>query len=346
MLAADVVSDTNRLALTITGTHRATLDSVYILIQQQGRIVDQRKILLQNGVARVSLPVGALPAGMNQITLYDASAHPQAERLVFIPDRLPPMNILLGLNKTSYQPRERAILSLNLFDEGIPVIAALSASVTDVGQVPDDTAAATFQTHLLLTGELRGRVEQPNRYIRDNSTETRRAVDDLLLTQGWRRVSGTPQTELLGGVSIMGRVLNAKNAPIAGAQIIVASTNSNPSFVRSAGADGKGRFRLAGLNIADTLQVMTQLADHQLKDLPDKEAHFVLDGPGMTWDKDTLNALPNWAALRAQLEAARIRQEADTELYRDKRVKVLKEVVVRARQKGRTPGGYSPVELA
>ncbi len=332
LLSADVVSDTNRLGIIITSTSRLALDSAYILIQQQGRIVDQRKIGLENGIARVSLPVAGLPAGLNQITLYDASAHPQAERLIFIPDRLPPLRVLLGLNKTTYQPRERAILSVNLFDDGIPVVAALSASVTDVEQVPDDTAAATFQTHLLLTGELRSHVEQPNNYLTDNSPETRRALDNLLLTQGWRRVSGTPQTELLGGVSLMGRILDAKNQPIADAQVIVASTTSDPSFVRSAGGDGKGRFRLAGLPIADTVQLMTQLTDHQLKELPDKVAHLVLEGPGTAWEKDTTSRVPNWAALRAQIEAARIRQEADSEFYRDKTVKLLKEVTVRARR--------------
>lgn len=337
LLSADVVSDTSRLALTVTGTNRAALDSVYILIQQQGRLVDQRKILLQNGVARISLPVGGLPAGMSQITLYDATARPQAERLIFLPERQPPLHVLLGLNKTSYQPRERAILNVTLLDDGIPVVAALSASVTDAGQVPDDTAAANIQTHLLLTGELRGRVEQPNVYLNDNSPETRRAVDDLLLTQGWRRVSGTPQTELLGGVSLMGRVLNARNQPMAGAQIIVASTADGQSFVRSAGTDERGRFRLAGLAIADTMQLMAQLTDHQLKELPDKEAHFVLEGPDASWPKDSLKTVSDWAALRSQLEAARVRQEADADLYRDKKVKLLKEVFVRARKTDERP---------
>jgi hypothetical protein len=337
LLSADVVSDTNRLSLTITGTSRLALDSAYILIQQQGRIVDQRKIGLENGIAHVSLPMAGLPSGLNQLTLYDASAHAQAERLIFIPDRLPPLRVLIGLNKTSYQPREQAILSVNLYDDGIPVVAALSASVTDVEQVPADTVAATIQTHMLLTGELRGRVEQPNSYLKDNTLETRRALDDLLLTQGWRRVTGTPQTELLGGVSLMGRILDAKNQPIADAQVIVASTTSDPSFVRSAGADRSGRFRLAGLPIADTVQLMTQLTDHQLKELPDKIAHLVLEGPGESWEKDTTGSIPNWAALRAQLEAARVRQEANADLYRDKTIKLLKEVTVRARRPDERP---------
>ena len=331
-LSADAVSDSSRLVLTITGTNRPATDSVYVLVQQQGRLVDQRKIQLQNGVARFGLPTASLPPGLNQITLFDDAARPQAERLVFEPERVPPIRVVLSVNKPRYQPREQAIMSITLNDDGLPAVAALSASVTDAEQVPDDSAAATLRTHLLLTGELRGRVEQPNDYLKNNSPTTRLAVDDLLLTQGWRRVSGTPATDQLGGVSLMGRVLNAKNQPVAGAQVIVASTATNQSFVRSAGADERGRFRLAGLAITDTANLLVQLTDRQLKDLPAKDAHLVLDGPGQSWQPDTNRAEPNWDIVRAQLTAARIRQEGDADIYRDKAAKLLKEVIVRARK--------------
>jgi hypothetical protein len=124
LLSADAVSDTTRLALTIMSANRAVIDSVYILIQQHGRVVDQRKILLQNGVAKVSLPMMAWLPGLAQITLYDAIAKPQAERLVFVPEFISPVRVLMGFNKNRYQPREHAILSVNLNDNGLPAIAA------------------------------------------------------------------------------------------------------------------------------------------------------------------------------------------------------------------------------
>ncbi|MBD2699133.1 carboxypeptidase-like regulatory domain-containing protein [Spirosoma sp. BT702] len=337
LLSADAISDTTRLALTVMSTNKAVSDSVYMLIQQRGRVIDQRKILLQNGVAKVSLPMMTWLPGLTQITLYDAIAKPQAERLVFVPEFIAPVRVLIGFNKTRYQPREQAILSVNLNDNGLPALAALSASITDAGQVPNDSADATFQTHLLLTGELRGRIENPNQYVVNLSAETRQALDDLLLTQGWRRVSGTPETEQLGGVSLIGRILNAKNQPIPGAQIMVASTAAGQSFVKSAGADEKGRFRLAGMAITDTIQLMTQLTDRQLKDIPAKEAFLVQERPGKLWESGKTTTAPNWSTLRAQLEAARIRQEANTDFYRDKTVKVLKEVTVRARKNDERP---------
>lgn len=337
LLSADAISDTTRLGLTILSANRAVIDSVYILIQQHGRVVDGRKILLQNGVAKLSLAMMSWLPGLAQITLYNATAKPQAERLVFVPEFTAPVRVLMGVNKTRYQPREQAILSVNLNDNGLPAIAALSASITDAGQVPDDTTEATLPAHLLLTGELRGRVENPNGYVVNHTTETRQALDDLLLTQGWRRVSGKPETERLGGVSLRGRILTANNRPIPGAQLIVASTVGQ-SFVKSAGADEQGRFRLGGMAIADTVRLLTQIADRQSRKIATKEAFLVQEEPGKGWESSKLPAAPNGSTLRAQLDAARIRQEANADFYRDKTAKVLKEVTVRARKFEERPG--------
>ncbi|MFD2570075.1 carboxypeptidase regulatory-like domain-containing protein [Spirosoma soli] len=337
VMSADVVSDSTQLLIDVASTSGSSTDLVYVLIQQRGQIVGQQKIQLEKGIARLTLPLATLPTGLNQITLYDGIAQPQAERLVFIPERLPPVNLTLTPNKARFQPREQVIINMNVNDDGQPAVATLSASITDAEQIPDDTVAATVQTHLLLTDELRGRVEEPNVYVKDNTLETRRALDNLLLTQGWRRVSGTPETDLLGGVSVTGRILNAKNEPIPGAQLVLASTVPNRSFVRSAGADERGHFRLAGLPIADTTQLIAQLTDRQFKDIPPKDARIELESVGTKWKPDTFTRMPNWAALKAQLDAAKIRQDADPNLYRDKTVTVLKEVTVRARKRDERP---------
>ncbi|GAB3276865.1 hypothetical protein GCM10027347_50590 [Larkinella harenae] len=332
LLSADAISDTTHLALTIRSANRTGIDSVYILIQQHGRVVDGRKILLQNGVAKISLPMMSWLPGLAQITLYDALAKPQAERLVFVPEFMAAVRVRLSFNKNRYQPREQVIVSVNLTDNGAPASAALSASITDASKVPDDTAEASLPAHLLLTGELRGRIENPNQYIVNHSTETRKALDDLLLTQGWRRVRGTPTTDSLGGVSLWGRILNAKNQPIPGAKLTVVSTGSGKSFVKSAAADERGRFRLAGMAIADTVQLMTQFADRQSKKILPKEAFLVQERPGIGWESSKLTRSPNWSALRAQLEAVRIRQESNANFYRDNTAKVLSEVTVRTRK--------------
>ena len=332
VLSSDAASDTTRLALTILSANRAIVDSAYVLIQQHGRVVDGRKIRLQNGVAKLSLPIMSWLPGLAQITLYDVTAKPQAERLIFVPEFTAPVRVILGFNKTRYQPREPVSLSVNLTDNGSPAVAALSASITDAGQVLADTTEASLPAHLLLTGELRGRIENPNQYVVNHSAQTRQALDDLLLTQGWRRVSGTPETDSLGGVSLRGSILTAKKAPLPGAQLIVASTGLGKSFVKSVATDEQGRFRLAGMAIADTIQLLTRITDRQARTMTVKEAFWVQEGTGKGWESSPPTVALNGSALRTPLEAARIRQEANADFYRDKTAKALNAVTVRAQR--------------
>ncbi|GGN07386.1 hypothetical protein GCM10010967_48720 [Dyadobacter beijingensis] len=336
-LSADAVTDTTRLALTIMSSNRTAEEAVNILIQQRGRIVDQRKILLHNGLAKISLPTTGWLPGIAQISLYDAGMRPQAERLVFVPDAAAPVRVVLGLDKNRYHPREQVTMRISLDDNGSPAAAALSASITDAGTVPGDSTEATLPTHLLLTGDLRGRIDNPNDYLANQTPDGRRALDDLLMTQGWRRISGMPDARPASGISFGGRILNAKKQPLPGAQITVASTAAGQSFVKLAGADQQGHFRLPGLAVTDTVQFMVQIADAKSRHVPAAEAFLMREYPGKQWETGPVPPTRRWAALRSQLDAARSRQEANADLYRDKTAKQLAEVTVKARKPDERP---------
>jgi len=334
VLTAFMANDSSRLTVQIAGTSSHAAEPVYILMQNRGQLVYSQKVQLQQGQARLVVPAATLPPGLTQITLINEQAKAQAERLVFVPERLPPIQVQLTTDKSRYQPRERLVLNLKLTDDAdLPAVAALSASITDAAQIPDDTAAADIRAHLLLTGDLRGRVEQPGFYFRDPSADTRQALDDLLLTQGWRRVSSPPPIgQEPGGISVVGRVVSAKGQPLPGTQVVIASTRPGQAFVRSAGADEQGRFRVGGLVFSDTMSVVAQLTDRQLKTLPAKDARFILERVGKDWPVAGGDTVADWSTLRSQLEAARLRQGADPGTYRDKTARQLKEVVVRARK--------------
>jgi hypothetical protein len=63
-----------------------------------------------------------------------------------------------------------------------------SVSVVDETMMPfDDSGASTIISDLLLTSDIKGYVEKPNYYFSEESDKVNRALDDLLLTQGYRR---------------------------------------------------------------------------------------------------------------------------------------------------------------
>ncbi len=335
-LSADVVSDTNRLTIRVAQAGGPIADSVYLLIQQRGQIVRQQKLLIENGVAQFSLPVATLPSGLHQITLYDAAGGPQTERLVFIPDRLPALGVVMTTHQPHYQPREPVNLNIGLTDDGQPAVAALSVSVADADLVPDDTAEASLRTHVLLTGELRGRVEQPDVYGKDTSPATRRALDDLLLTQGWRRMTTQKPAGSTNGWTLSGRAEDRRGRPLVGEPVTLQLETNGLQFLRSLTTNQRGEFRLDGLRLTDTVRVRATT--------PKVNGSIIrFDAPGQSFQTTQL-LTSNQSALAHWADAALSRQAAWPALYRDSTARQLAEVVVRAYKP--TPKRPAEVERA
>ena len=343
-LVADAVSDTNRLLIWVDGANRQRTDSAYLLIQSRGQVVGQHKLLLQDGGARVSLPLVGLPTGLLQVQLYDASAQLQTGQLVFIPERILPVRVLLSTNQPRYRPRDYVTLNVALNDDGQPAVGALSISITDADQVPADTETANLQTHLLLTGNLASTTSKPA--ITVINTGSRQQTDSLLRGQQWRITTGTdaslgpsslgpssPGLSSPGGVSVMGRILDDKNQPLPGAQFMLVSTIPGNSFLRSAGADERGRFRLGGIAADDTLSLLMQLTDRNFKHLAPSKAHVEFDRPGAGWLRVGADTVVNWPGLQSQLKAARLRQGSNPLRYRNSAARQLAAVTVRARKR-------------
>ncbi|GAB3264965.1 hypothetical protein GCM10027347_32400 [Larkinella harenae] len=340
VLTADAVSDTTELTVRVLANGPAPESVVYLTFQSYGQLVQRMKMKLQNGKARLNLPMTVLPPGLCQVTLYDAYGKPRAERLVYVREPLAPVRLAITSEKQRYKSRERVVLNLKLTDQPeIPPVATLSAAVTDADQVPDDSTAADIRTHLLLTGDLRGRVEQPGFFFKDTTQATRRALDDLLLTQGWRRI-GLRQPEsradTLGGIVFSGRVVDEKRQPIPYAELLVAAPTSTQAMPHSIGTDRYGRFRMAGLSVTDTLQLLVQVMNNQFKAIKGKVEP---DTAGRVWQQatNTISSSPDWNRFQQQLEAARQRQEADPGIYRDRQTKLLKEVTVRGQRNDSRP---------
>ena len=335
-LNADVLRDSTLLLLRVQASAGYARQALYVLLQSRGELLQQTKIQLVDGKAQLAILLAKLPPGLCQITLFDAGGRPWAERLVFVPDRLPPVDITLTPGKATYQPRDQVALGLHLTDgTGDAMAASLSASVTDAAQVPADSLG-NLRTHLLLSGELRGPVEDPDAYTRDNQPATRRALDDLLLTQGWRRLGWPPESEQpvsamdsLGGIRLSGRVVDPRGRAIAQTRVLFSSADPDQAFAYSAITDAQGTFRLSGLMLSDTVRLLTQVMSKTFKSLTSK---FLLDAPGRAFKAFASDSLlrPDWTPLQPALAAARIRQESLPESYRQRGATQLKEVIVRA----------------
>jgi TonB-dependent SusC/RagA subfamily outer membrane receptor len=130
-----------------------------------------------------------LPTGIIQLTLFDGENKPVCERLVFVNNDADKIATTVKTDKETYSPREKVTVDLGAQFQAKPVQGSFSVSVTNTKSVtPDELNESNIFTTLLLTSDLVGYVEKPNYYLNDNNAEVRNNLDNLMLTQGWRRI--------------------------------------------------------------------------------------------------------------------------------------------------------------
>jgi len=203
---------------------------------------------IEPGVSHFLLPKQSFPEGITRFSLL-RNKMVLNERIVFI-DHHEGLQVYLNPDKQTYHQRDSVSIALVVKDKnGFPVKGNFSVSVTDDGQVKADTAGHQhIRTAMLLTSDLRGTVEDPADYLNKNSNESWRALDNLMLTQGWvgynwRTVFAPPKPPAFEAqlyLKITGLVTNILNKPVAGAQMLISS--QKPAFISTAITDEKGRY--------------------------------------------------------------------------------------------------------
>ena len=202
-----------------------------IHIMHDGIMEYSKEITVRKGTSEyISLPTESLPTGVNQIILFDAKGEVFADRLFFVwpegkdlnPDR---QNLVLEGIKEEYKPFEPVTLSLKAPD--IRTTAHLSLSVKDDAADESIYDDGTMLTEMLLASEIRGFVERPGYYFEKDDSTHRKALDNLLLVQGWRRWKWN---DLAAKTDFSIRYLPEKYQTIAGAVYPFHKLDGNPNY--------------------------------------------------------------------------------------------------------------------
>lgn len=204
-----------------------------------------------------------LHSGITRLTLFSPTGEALCERLVFIQnDDL--LKLSVSSDKESYAKREKVTIKLNAFNPNSrPVKGDFSVSVTDEGKVPvDEGNESTILNNLLLTSDLKGKVEQPNYYFSSNLPEVQANLDVLMLTQGYRHFEWkavlndqTPaviyKPENLLNVSGTVKTYSGKIVPNGEVNL----ANIKQLIARDTTADANGHFNFNNLYIIDTAKL-------------------------------------------------------------------------------------------
>ena len=150
----------------------------------------------QQSPVTVTLPIESLPAGVNDVTLFDSDGQILADRLFFVygdngaNEANEPYGIIKpieGVNAlrstTTYGPYDPITIGLQLPTPETTFSLAVRDTRTDEPTYDD----GNIMTSMLLSSELRGFIARPAYYFESRDEEHSRNLDILMMVQGWRK---------------------------------------------------------------------------------------------------------------------------------------------------------------
>ncbi|MBK0403280.1 hypothetical protein I5M27_09805 [Adhaeribacter sp. BT258] len=223
-------------------------ETFYVAVQSRGFILFLEEMKGRNAAkSRLKIDKNEMRDGIAQVTVFNEAGTPEAERLFFVNNQRR-FQVQLTPEKAVYNRREQVKVHVKVTGEnGEPLQTELSLAVSDLNQTGPLHLQQSIFSSLLLTSDLAGNIETPGSYFENNQPETREALDNLMLTQGWRRFTWNqiadagktrPAFKREPEMVLHGTVENNKY-PVAQAVIYLLDHKTGESEVIVTDADGK-----------------------------------------------------------------------------------------------------------
>lgn len=210
---------------------------------------------------QVSVTKDQFPNGIAHFTLFNSSANPVSERLIFIHNK-PVLNIDVLNNASAAGKREKMKSTIIVSDEeGDPVNGSFSLAVVKNSRL---TGNKSILSEMLLSSDLKGHIENPEYYFNNYNELKAIHLDNLMLTQGWRRFEWSlvqlnnkmpVEYQVEEGIEINGKITREFfGLPLSDIRVTLTILNQfNDVFTTRSGS--KGHFSFKNLNYADTIGV-------------------------------------------------------------------------------------------
>ncbi|MEO7530232.1 MAG: hypothetical protein ABIS69_02440 [Sediminibacterium sp.] len=243
------------------------LKSLHIVASMNQQMVYSAVINLSSKKSLAGeIPTDKLQTGVLQVTVFDANWIPVAERVLFVKNKRHEFYPSVNMVTTRFGKRAKNEIEITVPDT---LLSNLSIAVTDGGLLHD--SSTTIFSQLLLQGEIKGYIPDAAAYFLNDEEDTRKNLDLVMLTHGWRRYKWD---DIVKGnlpklsypmdsdyVQIKGRVFtNGLGAIRAGqnlALILHGKDSSKQYFMLPVKSDGS--FKQRGIILFDTARVYYQL---------------------------------------------------------------------------------------
>ncbi len=221
----------------------------------------------------MTLPQNMLSTGVLQILLLDNELNPLSERLVFC-QNTNQTKTKFQTDQNNYKTRQKVSALMQVRNsKNNPISGNFSVSVTDNQDILPHTTN-NILTSLLLTSDIKGFIENPSFYFNPNSRQASKALDILMMTQGWRRydipnsLKGNYQTpNILFGEDgqIKGYVKGYwRGKPVGNSNVSIASFD--PLYMNMTTTNSDGLFNFGDLEYPDSTRFVIQALNQKGKD--------------------------------------------------------------------------------
>jgi hypothetical protein len=308
----------------------------YLLLILSGSKATTVRLKLDSTVIKLDILKRKLQTGIATITLFSPETAPLCERLFFV-QNYDGLTTAISSDKKSYQKRDKTTIYLqvkNRADTGVS--GHFSVSVTDQSKVQvDENNEQTILSHLLLTSNLKGFVEQPNYYFNHITDTTLSNLDMVMLTQGYRRFEWkailNENDQATGylpekALEISGQAKSLFGNALPGATVNLIGPNQS---LLSTVTDNKGFFKFENLAFTDTMKFILQAVNakgsNKTQIIYQKNKVLLPVNFGNLYMANTADNMGNYLKNKTL-------QLQDEIKYGSIKGKLLKEVVIKARK--------------
>lgn len=258
-LSVDNLSDQENILVKAQIANTLMKNEAYLVVHTRGLVGFASRLEWKGSTASVKVPRKNLAAGVVHVTLFNREWMPEAERVIFQKQDLSSFKIDLSTDRDSYQPRDSTTLRLKVTNaSGEPIQGFFSLNVFDTDQLKPEAFKEHIESSLLLSSDIKGKIENPTAYFRPDNEQADNELDLLLMTRGWSRFTwkdllndkfSALDHQVEQGFNIRGKVtLRDSKKPAPRATVKQVGIFEGIPIFAEATANGNGEFEMKNLH--------------------------------------------------------------------------------------------------
>ncbi|MBD1433383.1 TonB-dependent receptor plug domain-containing protein [Sphingobacterium sp. DN00404] len=243
---------------------------IYFVAQYMGNVYYASKQPASKPELIFSVPKTDLPNGIITISILNSTLEPVIERPVFIYNEKKALPLTANIDTPTSTKRKKITVSLETGNPSDSIRnSILSASVVNSSKLKDSSnVASNILSSLLMSADIKGYIETPGYYF-DGEIKIN-DIDNLLLTQGWRKIDITPSFGISDpifppekSISIKGQARKlGRKAPAPKANMVLVPTHNFMEFIDTV-ANEEGYFEFNNLFFPDSIKFLVTAKDEK-----------------------------------------------------------------------------------